>query len=149
MSNNTEDSNTERAYVRKRKRFERFDGYKVKKIPGLRKLIPFLMRSRCGSTNYFELTYDASEIIKYIQEKNKNLKENPDSNNPERQYTYTQFFISLIVRIIALRPALNRFISRKNIYQRHNIQIAYMLKQDFSDEGEQQTTVEDFQRDLI
>jgi hypothetical protein len=145
MNNN---SNTERAYTRKRKRFERFDGYKVKNsIDSLRKLTPFLMKTRVGSTNYFEITYDATEIIKYLDEKNKKLKENPDPNNPIKQYTYTQLFIALIVRILALRPGLNRFVSRKNIYQRHNIEIAYMLKQDFSDKGEQQTTVETFERD--
>jgi hypothetical protein len=147
MYNDTDDSNTERAYIRKRKWWERFDGYKVKSAQAMRKLAPFLMKTRVGSTNFFELTYDAEEIIKYLDEKNRKLKENPDPNNPIKQYTYTQFFITLIVRILALRPELNRFVSRKNIYQRHNIEIAYMLKKDFSDRGELQTTVETFERD--
>jgi len=147
MYNDTDDSNAERAYTRKRKWWERFDGYKVKSAQAMRKLTPFLMKTRVGSTNYFEITYDAEEIIKYLDEKNKKLKENPDPNNPIKQYTYTQFFITLIVRMLAIRPELNRFIARKNIYQRHNIEIAYMLKQEFSDEGKLQTTIDTFERD--
>jgi len=145
-NNNKIDSNAERAYTRKRKRWERFDGYRVKNIPSFQKLIPFTMKTRVGSTNYFEITYDASGIVKYLDEKNRNL-ENSDSNSSINQYTYTQFFIALIVRMFALRPRLNRFVSRKNIYQRHNIEVAYMVKKDFSDEGDQSTTVETFERD--
>ena len=146
MSNNTDDSN-ERAYVRKSKRWERLDGYKLKSLSPYWKLIPYLMRTRNGATNYFELTYDAAEIIKYLDEKNRNLKENFDPNNPIKQYTYTQFFITLIVRVFALRPGLNRFISRKNIYQRHNIEVAFAVKKDFSDDGDTTSAVESFERD--
>ena len=147
MNKDKNDSNTERAYTRKRKRWERFDGYRVKNIPSFQKLIPFTMSPRSASINYFEITYDASEILKYLDEKNRKLEENSDSNNPIKQYTYTQFFMTLIVRILALRPRLNRFVSRKNIYQRHNIEIAYVLKKDFSDDGEESTTVDTFKRD--
>ncbi|MCL2157549.1 MAG: 2-oxo acid dehydrogenase subunit E2 [Methanobrevibacter sp.] len=146
-NSNDFNNNVERAYTRKRKRWERFDGYKLKNIPSFQKLIPFTMRTRAGSTNYFEIVYDASEIVKYIDEKNRNLEKNSDSNNPTKQYTYTQFFIALIVRMFALRPRLNRFVSRKNIYQRHNIEVAYMVKKDFSDDGDESTTVETFERD--
>ena len=147
MNTDKDDSKTERAYTRKRKKWERFDGYRVKNVPSFQKLIPYTMKTRVGSTNYFETTYDASEIIKYIDEKNRKLEEDSDPNNPIRPYTYTQFFIALIVRVFALRPRLNRFVSRKNIYQRHNIEIAYAVRKDFSDDGEQSTTVETFERD--
>jgi len=143
-----EDStSTKRAYTRKRKRWERFDGYRVKSIPSFQKLIPFTMKPRSASLNYFEITYDASEILKYLDEKNRSLEENFDPKNPIKQYTYTQFFLALIVRMFALRPRLNRFVSRNNIYQRHNIEIAYVIKKDFSDDGEESTTVDTFERD--
>ena len=146
-NNNSMNCSTERAATRKRKKWERFDGYKLKNIPSFQKLIPYTMKTRVGSTNYFETSYDIGEVVKYIAEKNRKLEENFDPNNPIKQYTYTQFFIALIVRMFALRPRLNRFVSRKNIYQRHNIEIAYMAKKDFSDEGDQSTTVETFERD--
>lgn len=147
MNNNIDDSNNERAYTRKRKRWERFDGYKVKNIPSFQKLIPYLMTTRDASTNYFETTYEVGEVVKYLDEKNKNLEKDFDPNNPITQYTYTQFFIALIVRILALRPRLNRFVSRRNIYQRHNIEIAFVVKKGFSDEAEESTAVETFERD--
>lgn len=147
MNTNKSNPNTERAYTRKRKKWERFDGYKVKSVPSFNKLTPFLMTTRNTSTNYFEITYDMDEVIKYLDNKNKNLKENPDPNNHIKHYNYNLFFIALIVRVLALRPRLNRFIARKNIYQRHNIEIAFIVKKDFSDEGEGSAAVETFERD--
>jgi hypothetical protein len=38
-------------------------------------------------------------------------------------------------------------VSRYNIYQRHNIEIAFAVKKDFSDEGTNSSTVETFERD--
>lgn len=147
MNNDTNDLDTERAYTRKRKRWERFDGYKVKSIPSFQKLIPYLMRTRDASTNYFEMTCDIGEVKRYLDEKNRKLDENLDPNNSIEQYTYTQFFIALIVRVLVLRPRLNRFVSRKNIYQRHNIEIAFVVKKGFSDEAEESTALETFERD--
>jgi hypothetical protein len=145
---NSNDENNRRVHTRKRKKFERFDGYKVKSTPSFQKLIPYLMKPRADSSNYFEVTYDMGEVVKYLNEKNSILKEKNDSNNPIKKYTYTLFFISLIVRIFALRPQLNRFISRKNIYQRHKIEVAYVIKKEFSDEGEESTTISNFERDF-
>jgi len=147
MENKIVDSSNKRAYTRKRKRWERFDGYKLKSVPSFQKLTPYLMTTRDSSTNYFETTYDMTAVVKYLDEKNRTLKENPNPNISFEKYSHTQFFISLLVRILALRPHLNRFVSRKNIYQRHNIEIAYMIKKEFSDEGAVSTTVETFERD--
>ncbi|KZX11515.1 hypothetical protein [Methanobrevibacter curvatus] len=151
IDDNLDYSNDKRAYCRKRKRFERFDGYKVKAIPSFQKLVPYLMKTRDASANYFEETFDVSEVVKYLEEKNKELN-NQDLNTNEKsnitKYSYTLFFVALMVRLLALRPNLNRFVARKTIYQRHNIQVSYMVKKNFSDEGEQSTTVETFERDF-
>ncbi|MDR3223236.1 MAG: 2-oxo acid dehydrogenase subunit E2 [Methanobrevibacter sp.] len=147
-NSNDGNANVKKKYIRKRKRFERFDGYKVKSVHSFQKLVPYIMKPRTASSNYFEATYDMAEVVKYLDEKNSILKEKNDPNNPIKKYTYALFFISLLVRIFALRPKLNRFISRKNIYQRHNIEVAYVIKKEFSDEGEESTAISSFERDF-
>ncbi|MDR0901091.1 MAG: 2-oxo acid dehydrogenase subunit E2 [Methanobrevibacter sp.] len=159
-NNLNDDSNKEtRAYKRERQKGERWDGYKVQSIPSFQKLLPYLMKTRDASTNFFEATYDVSEVVKYLDKKNQELKEERekekkeekieknDPTNPIKKYNYNQFFIATIVRVFALRPHLNRFVAGKDIYQRHNIEIAYVIKKEFSDEGEESITISAFERD--
>ncbi|MDR0912734.1 MAG: hypothetical protein LBM96_09080 [Methanobrevibacter sp.] len=143
-----------RAIIRKRRRFERWDGYKPKSLESFRKLMPFVMRTRNGSVNFFEDTFDVTEVVKYLDEKNKKLDEAKKSgdlkdfgNGKIPKYSYNLFFITLIVRLLTLRPWLNRFISRKNIYQRHDVEIAFPVKKQFDDVGEESTRFEVFDRD--
>jgi pyruvate/2-oxoglutarate dehydrogenase complex dihydrolipoamide acyltransferase (E2) component len=136
-----ENSNSTRAYKREKQKGDRWDGYEVKDLDPFQKLIPFLMKTRSGSSNYFKESYDASEIVKYLNRKNKEI------DSSEIKYNYNQFFIAAIVRIFALRPHLNRFIAWKKIYQRHNIDVAYVIKKEYSDEGEESVVVSSFERD--
>lgn len=150
LTNNSNSSS--RAYKRERQKGERWDGYKVKNILPFHKMIPYLMKTRVGSTNYFEATFEADNLVEYINKKNKELKlNNSEKHNediePIGKYSYNQFFIAALVRVIALRPQLNRFVANKTIYQRHNIAISYVVKKEFSDEGEESTTTSTFERD--
>lgn len=164
MSNDNEDNinldRENRGYNRKRQKGERWDGYEVQSIPSFQRLLPYLMKTRTGATNYFESSYDVSEVVKYLDRKNKELNENSSSSSKEsntkestnnrstiEKYNYNQFFIATIIRVFALRPHLNRFIAGKTIYQRHNIEIAYVIKKEFSDEGEESITISSFERD--
>jgi len=146
IENPTNDSNSSepRARIRERQKGERWDGYEVKNILPFHKMIPYLMKTRVGSTNYFEATYEVDKVVEYINKKNEQLKENDGLNE---KYGYNQFFISALIRVLALRPQLNRFVANKTIYQRHKIVIAYVIKKEFSDEGEESTTVSTFERD--
>ncbi|MCL2688112.1 MAG: hypothetical protein FWE58_06210, partial [Methanobrevibacter sp.] len=142
-------SSEPRAYKRERQKGERWDGYKIKRILPFHKMLPYLMKTRVASTNYFEATYEADSLVEYLNKKNEELKLNNNNETGEsiEKYGYNQFFIAALVRVIALRPHLNRFIANKTIYQRHNIVIGYVLKKEFSDEGEESTTVSTFERD--
>lgn len=147
--NNNFDSSEPRAYKRERQKGERWDGYKVKNILPFHKMIPYLMKTRVGSTNYFEASYEVDNLVEYINKKNEELKlDNADETGKTiEKYGYNQFFITALVRVLALRPQLNRFVANKTIYQRHNIVIGYVIKKEFSDEGEESTTISTFERD--
>jgi len=143
------DSSEPRAYKRERQKGERWDGYKVKNILPFHELIPYLMKTRNASTNSFEATYEVDKLVEYINKKNKEVELNNSNGTGEtiEKYGYNQFFIAALVRVLALRPQLNRFVANKTIYQRHNIVVGYVLKKEFSDEGEESTTISTFERD--
>ena len=153
MTEKTNESNDfldeSRAYKRKRQKGERWDGYLVKNLNSYQKLVPYLMKTRTGSSNYFRDTFDVTNVVKYLEDKNKELNNNKDLNNGSgiEKYTYNHFFMTAINRLIALRPHLNRFIAGKKIYQRHNIEISYVIKKEFSDHAEQSVTISKFERD--
>lgn len=152
--NNTKnnDSTESRAYKRERKKGERWDGYLVKNVASFQKLMPYLMKTRNGSSIYFRETFDATNIVKYLNKKNKELEQIKNSDNSSdfdfiEKYNYNHFFMAAITRVLALRPQLNRFVAGKKIYQRHNIELAYVVKKELSDEGEESVTISTFERD--
>ena len=147
--NSNSNSSESRAPVRERKKGERWDGYKVKNILPFHQMIPYLMKTRVGSTNYFEASYEVDNLVEYITRKNEEIKSKnaEGSEDTIEKYGYNQFFIAALIRVLALRPQLNRFVANKTIYQRHKIVIGYVIKKEFSDEGEESTTISTFERD--
>lgn len=136
------------AYKREKQKGERWDGYLVKSIPSVQKLMPYLMKTRNSSSVYFRDTFDATNLVKFLNDKNKKLISDDISSLEDiNRYNFNHFFMAAIVRVLALKPHLNRFVAGKKIYQRHNIELAYVIKKQFSDEGEESVTISKFERD--
>ncbi|MDR2623341.1 MAG: hypothetical protein LBC39_02040 [Methanobrevibacter sp.] len=151
-----------RSYKREKQKGERWDGYLIRSTSSFQKLMPYLMNTRDGSSIYFKNTFDATRIVEYLNKKNEELNEKVFNNSSDcntadiqenfnsklsEKYTYNHFFMTAITRVIAMRPHLNRFIAGKKIYQRHNIELAYVVKKQFSDDGEESVTISKFERD--
>lgn len=148
MGENKNLSKDSRAHKREKQKGERWDGYLVKNIPSVQKLMPYLMKTRNSSSVYFRDTFDATNLVNFLNDKNKKLI-NDDISSLEdiNRYNFNHFFMAAIVRVLALKPHLNRFVAGKKIYQRHNIELAYVIKKQFSDEGEESVTISKFERD--
>ncbi|RBQ24376.1 hypothetical protein ALNOE001_03090 [Candidatus Methanobinarius endosymbioticus] len=127
--------------------------YLIKNIPAVQKLMPYLMKTRDSSSVYFKDSFDATNLVNFLNDKNKELNKIDKIDNNSilstsvSKYNYNHFFMTAITRIIALRLHLNRFVAGKKIYQRHNIKLAYVVKKQFSDEGEESVTISTFERD--
>ncbi len=148
MGENKNLSKDSRVYKREKQKGERWDGYLVKSIPSVQKLMPYLMKTRDSSSVYFRDIFDATNLVNFLNDKNKKLISDDISSLEDiNKYNFNHFFMTAIVRVIALRPHLNRFVAGKKIYQRHNIELAYVIKKQFSDEGEESVTISTFERD--
>lgn len=107
------------------------DGTYIKGLHHFTRLIPYLMPGRTESTIYFEQEFDVTETLTYLNKVNSSLQSN------EEKQTFFQIFLCGLVRTMALRPDLNRFISGYNFYQRNQILFNFVAKKELTDEGEE------------
>ena len=144
-----EDTDTESSYPRKKRRGDRMDGWILKDLSSFTKLVPHLMTSRNSSAIYFKEKIDVTDFVRYVEEKDQELSRNP-INTPQGsvdKITYFNVFLAALVRLFTLKPHLNRFIAGRNFYQRKKIEVAFVAKKEFTEEGEETVIKESFDRD--
>lgn len=103
----------------KNKRFK--EGRKLKSLPPMTVIVPFIMKKRNDALNYFEDSLDIGHAEAYIAKK--------------RAEGYTGFglmhvFLAAYVRTLAEKPGVNRFIRGQRIYARNNIEICLTIKKE-------------------
>lgn len=109
---------------------KRPDGRVVKSVEPLQMIMPYIMKTRTDSMNMYEDTFACEPMDKYIKEKEaQGIK-----------LGYMHIFIAAVVRIIALRPQLNRFIMRGKIYTRPKIWVSFVVHPTLQD-GSVGTTI--------
>lgn len=125
------------------------DGWILKDLSSFTKLVPHLMTSRNSSAIYFKEKIDVTDFVRYVEEKDQELSRNP-INTPQGsvdKITYFNVFLAALVRLFTLKPHLNRFIAGRNFYQRKKIEVAFVAKKEFTEEGEETVIKESFDRD--
>lgn len=111
-----------------RKWGDRHDAYRIRDIDGLHFYMAYLMPERTESEVYINEKIDVTELISYINEKNA---------SGERKVTLFHCIIAAVARTIKMRPLLNRYISGKRYYMRHNISMGFVVKKQFVDHAEE------------
>lgn len=109
---------------------KRYDGRRVKNIDPIQCITPYLMKTRTDSMNMFEENFSCEELDAYIKEK----------REEGLRLSYMHILIAAIVRTMALRPRLNRFIMNGHIYARSKIWVSFVVHHDLRSE-EDGTTV--------
>ena len=96
---------------------KRPDGRIVKNVEPLQMIMPYIMKTRTDSMNMYEDTFDCNPMDMYIKAKaEEGLKLN-----------YMHIIIAAVVRLIALRPQLNRFCINGKIYTRPKIWVSFVV----------------------
>ena len=95
--------------------------------------MPHLMDKRTDAEVYVNMEFDVTEVLRYIEEKNRG----------EEEYKATLFHCILmaIAKTVYLRPDLNRYISGRRYYQRHEITLGFVAKKRFEDHSEEKLVV--------
>lgn len=114
----------------KRRFGDRYDGRRIRSLNAFYRIIPFIMRSRVDSQNYYEDRIEISHTEAFLRK----WKKASDVN-----IGMLHIFIAAMVRTIALRPALNRFIAGQKIFARNEILVSLAIKKRLEDDSPETT----------
>ena len=108
-------------------RGDRRDGTYLKNIDSMHTIMPLMYPNRCDNEAFISERIDLTNINAYLEKKN--------ADNPEYAYNLFQIMVTALLKVITLRPKMNRFIANKSIYQRNEVSAAFTVKKIFADEG--------------
>lgn len=107
--------------------FDRYDGWRVRNVDPVFGIVPFILRTRIDSQNFFEETIPIENVEAFIRAQKKHL---PD-------LSFMHVIIAAMVRLYSQRPYLNRFVVWNKIYAHNSIIMSLMIKRTMEDRGEE------------
>lgn len=108
----------------------RSDGTLVRDLPPLRRVIPYLMRTRAESVVYFPQRIEVDGLLAWLDETNA-------GRTREERLTLFHVFLAAIARTVRLRPQTNRFIAGRRTYEHDEIAVSFVVKQGMTEEAEE------------
>ena len=111
----------------KRRPGDRKDGRLLRELDPMHFIVPLLYPNRCDNEAFISERIDLTAVNAYLEKKN--------AGNPEYKYNLFQVIVTAVLKILTLRPKMNRFIANKNVYQRNEISAAFVVKKLFTDDG--------------
>jgi hypothetical protein len=94
--------------------------------------MPYMMVGRNESAIYYEKDVDIENALHFVKEKNDRI---PAEADEDERYSLFALVLAAILRTIALRPQLNRFIHGRALYQRNHVSFSFIVKQKLQDEA--------------
>jgi hypothetical protein len=106
----------------------RRDGSYLGDVPALRRIMPYLLRTRTSSTVYFPQRIEVEDLVAWLDEVNR--------GRPHDEHV-TVFHVALTAagRTLRLRPEVNRFIAGRRTYQHRDISISFIVKTSMDDDA--------------
>ncbi len=118
---------------RKRRWGDRRDGRWVREVTGLQCIMSNLMPNRTDCEVCLQYKIDATELVKYLEEKN--------AAHPEYKTTLFHCILAAVSKMVYERPFLNRFIQGRRTYERYEISLGFVAKRRFADGAEESLMV--------
>lgn len=111
----------------KRKFGDRKDGKLIRDLDSLHFVTGIIYPNRCDNEAFISETIDLTNINKYLESKN--------YEGVEYKYNLFQIIVTALLKMITLRPKMNRFIVNGNFYQRNEVSASFVVKKLFADNG--------------
>ena len=107
----------------------RSDGRKIKSLDPIFRVIPHVMKERSDAHVYFSQDIPIKSLDEYIAKK----------EQEGIKMSYMNIIYAALVRMLAEKPSLNRFIMDGRTYARHGIHISLAIKKGMTEESEETT----------
>ena len=119
----------------RRRSGDRCDGRIIHTLPGFNKFIPFIMKDRNDSQNFYEQSFEITNADAWFRK--------------QRVAGYKgmgmlHLFIAAYIRSISQLPGLNRFVVGRRIYARNNIEVVMAVKRGLSIDATETTIKVEF-----
>ena len=125
---------------RKRRFGDRKDGFLVRNLDPMGKLIPFIMRSKADSWVLFEDKIDITHTQDFLHQMRK-------SQLPK--LTLYHIIFAAIVRSYSQVPELNRFVAGNNVYARNEMKGSMVIMKGMQRDSERTTIMPRFEMDAV
>lgn len=112
-----------------RKLGDRKDGALLRNLDAMHFMTPHLYPNRCDNEAFVSETIDLSKAKAFLRSKNDGLTDN--------YYSLFQIIVTAMLKMITLRPKMNRFVANKNIYQRNKVTGAFVVKSEYDDDADE------------
>ena len=99
------------------------EGRRVKSLPPMSYVSPYIMKTRNTSLNYIYDTIDIENAEAYIRKKRKDGCSN---------FGMLHLFLAAYTRTVSQRPGINRFIRGQRIYTRDHVEVMMTIKKEMS-----------------
>lgn len=109
-------------------RNKRRDGKRVRGLDGYHNILPYVMPKRTEAEVSLTEQFDVTDLMKYMDERN------------EREGTNLKIFHAIctaVAKTVYHRPKLNYFISGRTFYERPDITLSFVVKQQFMDDADE------------
>ncbi|MFA5468814.1 MAG: 2-oxo acid dehydrogenase subunit E2 [Sphaerochaetaceae bacterium] len=120
----------------------RNDATYVADIIPYKRIFPYIMPRRADSLVYHKFAINMTEGVKFVKKMN---REQPG----EHQYRVFELFLAAMLRTIAMRPHLNRFLMNYETWQRNELSLNFVVKEDYTDEAPEHSAILYFEPDMI
>lgn len=134
---------------RKRKFGDRRDGRWLSEEDSMHGIMPYIYPNRADNEAFIQETVDMAPIRAYVDKKNEELKAKVEKGELEASaledpYKPFQIILAALVKLMILRPKLNRFVAGKKLFQKENPSIAFVVKKKFADNGGEALAFKEF-----
>jgi len=111
----------------KRKWGDRKDATWIKDVNEIQIAMAHCYPNRTDNEAYISETIELDPIKNWI------------ANHPDEEFKYTFFHVIIagLLKLLIVRPKLNRFISNRKYYQKNERSIGFIVKKQFADEAEE------------
>ncbi len=104
--------------TRRRRLGDRYDGRLLRSLDPFYRITPYIMRTRVDAQDYFEDRIDVGPAEAWLRAQ----------RAAGRELGFLHLFVAALVRTLAERPRLNRFVAGRRIYARDEILVSLAVK---------------------
>lgn len=108
---------------------KRKDAKWIKPKDTIQAIVPFIMPKRTDAEVSSTVDIDITKLVEFVDKQNE--------KDLGYKMTYFHALSSCFAKTVFNRPALNRFVKNKRLYERNKITFAFIAKDKLSDKGEE------------